>query len=74
MTGNREPRLQSGYDYLAASLTNDPMARENRAMLRRYLDHFDTPPNDDDTSADRVERLSAFCQLLAGAAYAGKRP
>lgn len=74
MTGGREPHLQSGYDYLAASLASGPKARENRAMLRRYLDHFDTAPTDDDTSADRVERLSAFWQLLAGAAYAGRRP
>jgi hypothetical protein len=44
---------------------------KNRTMLRRYLDHYDIPAIGDDTTADRIERLSSFLRLLAAAAVAG---
>lgn len=69
MTANDEPRLQTGYDYLAASLTSGPKAHENRALLRAYLDHYDMPATGDDSSADRIERLSYFCRILAASAF-----
>lgn len=72
MTTNDEPRLQTGFDYLAASLTSDPQAHENRWMLRRYLDHYDTAPTGDDSAADRIERLSFFCGILAQSALVAR--
>jgi hypothetical protein len=70
MTPNNEPRLQTGYDYLAASLTSGPDAHQYRALLRAYLDHYDMGTTGDDTTADRIERLSAFLRILAAAAVA----
>ncbi len=63
-----EQRLKTGFDYLAASLTSGPSAHDNRMMLRRYLDHYDTAVTGSDSAADRIERLAYFFQLLAGAA------
>ena len=54
MTPNNEPRLQTGYDYLAASLTSGPDAHQYRALLRAYLDHYDMGTTGDDTTADRI--------------------
>lgn len=70
MTPNNEPRLQTGYDYLTASLTSGPDAHQYRALLRAYLDHYDMGTTGDDTTADRIERLSAFLRILAAAAVA----
>ncbi|MFD2427325.1 hypothetical protein ACFSUK_02410 [Sphingobium scionense] len=60
MTTNEQLRLQTGYDYLAASLTSGPDAYQYRALLRVYLDHYDMDTTSDDTTADRIERLSSF--------------
>jgi len=70
MTTNDEPRLQTGYDDLAASLTSGPDANQYRALLRAYLDHYDMGFTVDDTTADRIERLSCFFRMLAAAAVA----
>ena len=55
MTTNDEPRLQTGYDDLAASLTSGPDANQYRALLRAYLDHYDLGFTVDDPTADRIE-------------------
>lgn len=73
MTPNELPRLQTGYDYLAASLTSGPDAQQYRALLRVYLDHYDMGTTSDDTTADRIERLSSFFRILAAAAVAERR-
>ncbi|CAM5577685.1 MULTISPECIES: hypothetical protein [Sphingomonadales] len=70
MTTNEQLRLQTGYDYLAASLTSGPDAYQYRALLRVYLDHYDMDTTSDDTTADRIERLSSFLRILAAAAVA----
>lgn len=74
MTTNEQPRLHTGYDDLAASLTSGPDAYQYRALLRVYLDHFDMGSTADDTTADRSERLSCFFRMLAAAVAESAAP